>query len=51
MRIIADSNILLRAIVGDDPRQEKLAQAELAAAEGRQAGSQAPSSVSVSTSK
>ena len=33
VRIIADSNILLRAIVGDDPRQEKLAQTELAAAE------------------
>lgn len=33
VRIIADSNILLRAIVGDDPRQEKLAQAALASAE------------------
>lgn len=33
MRIIADTNILLRAFVGDDPKQEKLAQAELAAAE------------------
>lgn len=33
MRIIADTNILLRAFVGDDPNQERLAQAELANAE------------------
>jgi predicted nucleic-acid-binding protein len=33
VRIIADSNILLRAFVGDDPKQEKLAQAVLAAAD------------------
>lgn len=33
MRIIADTNVLLRALVGDDPKQEKLAQAELANAE------------------
>lgn len=33
MKITADTNILVRAITGDDPRQSKLAQAELAGAE------------------
>lgn len=31
--MIADTNILLRAIVGDDPRQSRLAEAELARAD------------------
>lgn len=33
MRIIADTNLLLRAITGDDPVQSPIAQAELARAE------------------
>jgi len=33
MRITADTNVLVRAITGDDERQSKLAQAELASAE------------------
>jgi predicted nucleic-acid-binding protein len=33
VRITADTNVLVRALVGDDARQSKLAQAELAAAE------------------
>jgi predicted nucleic-acid-binding protein len=33
MRITADTNILVRAVTGDDARQSKLAQAELESAE------------------
>jgi predicted nucleic-acid-binding protein len=33
MKITADTNVLVRAITGDDKRQSKLAQAELAKAE------------------
>ena len=33
MKITADTNVLVRAITGDDPRQSKIAQAELANAE------------------
>ncbi|HLG80334.1 MAG TPA: type II toxin-antitoxin system VapC family toxin [Bradyrhizobium sp.] len=33
MKITADTNVLVRAIAGDDPRQSKLAQAELAKAD------------------
>ena len=33
MKITADTNILVRAITGDDERQSRIAQAELAAAE------------------
>ncbi len=33
MRITADTNILARAIMGDEPKQSRLAQTELAAAE------------------
>lgn len=33
MKITADTNVLVRAITEDDPRQSKLAQAELAKAE------------------
>ena len=33
MRITADTNVLVRAITGDDARQSKIAQAELADAE------------------
>jgi predicted nucleic-acid-binding protein len=33
MKITADTNVLVRAIAGDDARQSKLAQAELAKAE------------------
>ena len=33
MKITADTNVLVRAITGDDPRQSKLAQAELAKAD------------------
>jgi predicted nucleic-acid-binding protein len=33
MKITADTNVLLRAITGDDERQSKLAQAELARAD------------------
>jgi predicted nucleic-acid-binding protein len=33
MRITADTNILVRAITGDDERQSRIAQAELAGAE------------------
>jgi predicted nucleic-acid-binding protein len=34
MKIIADTNVLVRAITGDDHRQSRIAQAELAQAEG-----------------
>ena len=34
MRITADTNVLVRALTGDDPQQSGVAQAELAAAEG-----------------
>jgi predicted nucleic-acid-binding protein len=34
MKITADTNVLVRAITGDDERQSKLAQAELAKADG-----------------
>jgi predicted nucleic-acid-binding protein len=33
MKITADTNVLVRAITGDDPRQSKVAQAELAKAD------------------
>ncbi|HEX7761585.1 MAG TPA: type II toxin-antitoxin system VapC family toxin [Caulobacteraceae bacterium] len=33
MKITADTNVLVRAIVGDDPRQSEIAQGELANAE------------------
>ena len=33
MKITADTNVLVRAIAGDDPQQSKLAQAELAKAD------------------
>ena len=33
MKITADTNVLVRAITGDDERQSKLAQAELAKAD------------------
>lgn len=33
MRITADTNVLVRAVTGDDPRQSKIAQSELAKAE------------------
>lgn len=33
MKIVADTNVLVRALVGDDESQSKLAQAELAKAE------------------
>jgi predicted nucleic-acid-binding protein len=33
VKITADTNVLVRAITGDDPRQSKLAQTELAKAE------------------
>jgi predicted nucleic-acid-binding protein len=33
MKVTADTNILVRAITGDDPRQSRLARTELAAAE------------------
>jgi predicted nucleic-acid-binding protein len=33
MRVTADTNVLVRAITGDDARQSKIAQAELAKAE------------------
>jgi predicted nucleic-acid-binding protein len=33
MKITADTNVLVRAITGDDPRQSKIAQAALANAE------------------
>lgn len=33
MKVTADTNILVRAITGDDPRQSRIAQAELAAAD------------------
>jgi predicted nucleic-acid-binding protein len=33
MKITADTNVLVRAIVGDDVRQSKIAQAELANAD------------------
>lgn len=33
MKIIADTNVLIRAIVADDPRQTRIAQATLAKAE------------------
>lgn len=33
MNITADTNVLVRAIIGDDPRQSKIAQAELANAD------------------
>lgn len=33
MRITADTNMLVRAVTGDDPRQSRLAQAELETAE------------------
>lgn len=33
MRITADTNVLVRAITGDHPRQSGIAQAELAKAE------------------
>ncbi|HEY7296378.1 MAG TPA: type II toxin-antitoxin system VapC family toxin [Xanthobacteraceae bacterium] len=33
MKIAADTNVLIRAIIGHDPRQSRIAQAELARAE------------------
>lgn len=33
MKVTADTNILVRAMTGDDPRQSRIAQAELAAAD------------------
>lgn len=33
MRVTADTNVLVRAITGDDPRQSKIAEAELARAD------------------
>lgn len=33
MKITADTNVLVRAIIGDDPRQSRVAQAELAKAD------------------